>query len=463
MNVRTAETSVTEQKRSCDVTRFPDVVVSKAGSVPAVKKAHGTVPAALLPLTWAMMPLLLRLAGADFASSQDRPFGIVAGDAAMQASKRAGAIWQYAAAVIACAVVAPYVRAAVRCAFKDRLHLVLLAWVTASVMWSQDPLTTVKQLLWLYISVAFVYWMRARLSARQQMELTMTVGTVAALLSIAVVILVPSRGLDTMHENVWQGIFYSKNHMGRIFLFLLSPAPFWKPQTQIGRFLPDAYIALMLLMIAMSGSASAWLITAIFLALTAAMKLSSRISRREIGPVVGVALLLVVVAGGLLIANAGQILQLMGRNLTLTGRTKIWDILLISIGKRPLIGYGYQAFWSAPTGEGMNVIIAEYGMLHFLGSYAHSGYFATALEEGLIGVLLLVLLLGRSVRHAFVCLRDSQWLNEAYWYISIVIITILYNIDEVTVLLPGYLPWMLCLLAMSSLAAKSRSGLAQEA
>jgi O-antigen ligase len=158
----------------------------------------------------------------------------------------------------------------------------------------------------------------------------------------------------------------------------------------------------------------------------------------------------------LIAANADSILSLLGRDLSLTGRTTIWNILMISIQKRPLLGYGYQAFWPGATSEGMNAIIAEYGMMHFLGAYAHSGYLSVLLEEGFVGLVLTVLLLCQGIRDALVCLRDSQTLNETYWYSAIVFITVVYNIDEVTLLLPTYLPWMLCLLAVSALSAKSK-------
>jgi O-antigen ligase len=407
-----------------------------------------------MAVTLAVIPAIVKFAGASFSSSQDDPFSGMAGQSG--AAVLPSLVYVCLTTCIAIALIVPYYRLILEELFKDRLASLLLGFVILTSFWSQDPVRSITKAAALCFSSLFVYWVKIRLSVRQQMEILMIAGAVAAVLSIAVVILLPSSGLDTMHDSAWQGIFYSKNHMGRIFLFLLTPAVCFKPATSLGRLTRISYVILMLFLIGMSRSRSAWLFTALYLLFAASMKLSSRISRSEVYQVLIFTAAAVAGLSLLVVANADTILSLLGRDLSLSGRTTIWNILMISISKRPLVGYGYQAFWSGATGEGMNAIIAEHGMMHFLGAYAHSGYLSVVLEEGIVGLGLTVLLLCQGVRHALVCLRESRTLNETYWYIAILFITVVYNLDEVTLLLPSYLPWMLCLLALSALSAKSK-------
>ena len=77
------------------------------------------------------------------------------------------------------------------------------------------------------------------------------------------------------------------------------------------------------------------------------------------------------------------VVSLLGRDMTFTGRTEIWNDL-ISVGTNPLIGAGYSSFWS---GDELDIIKQKY---MFLLNSAHNGYLETYLNLGWIGLLLLI-------------------------------------------------------------------------
>ena len=79
----------------------------------------------------------------------------------------------------------------------------------------------------------------------------------------------------------------------------------------------------------------------------------------------------------------GFVVGLLGRDMTFTGRTEIWNDL-ISVGTNPLIGAGYSSFWS---GDELDLIKQKY---MFLLNTAHNGYLETYLNLGWIGLLLLI-------------------------------------------------------------------------
>jgi len=71
-----------------------------------------------------------------------------------------------------------------------------------------------------------------------------------------------------------------------------------------------------------------------------------------------------------------------GRDMTLTGRTELWESVL-RMSVNPLIGAGFESFW---LGNRLRVLWAEYA---FRPTQAHNGYIEIYLNLGLIGLCLL--------------------------------------------------------------------------
>jgi O-antigen ligase len=73
--------------------------------------------------------------------------------------------------------------------------------------------------------------------------------------------------------------------------------------------------------------------------------------------------------------------QGLGRNLTLTDRTYIWQLALAA-DQNPLLGTGFYSFWLTPTSEKITDVYKEI-------NNAHNGYLETYLNGGLVAVALL--------------------------------------------------------------------------
>jgi exopolysaccharide production protein ExoQ len=76
------------------------------------------------------------------------------------------------------------------------------------------------------------------------------------------------------------------------------------------------------------------------------------------------------------------ITRALGRNMTFTGRTNIWEHITAST-VNPLIGSGYWNFWGSPRG-----IAIDYAM-HTIVPNAHNGYVDIYLDGGILGLTLL--------------------------------------------------------------------------
>jgi exopolysaccharide production protein ExoQ len=83
--------------------------------------------------------------------------------------------------------------------------------------------------------------------------------------------------------------------------------------------------------------------------------------------------------------SSGDLVQGLGRNPTLTGRTAIWEAVLPLAGD-PLIGAGYESFWLGPRLEKFwSMNDGAYNGIQ----EAHNGYLELYLNLGWIGVVLL--------------------------------------------------------------------------
>lgn len=135
---------------------------------------------------------------------------------------------------------------------------------------------------------------------------------------------------------------------------------------------------------------------------------------------------IVVVVSGLAVAGfattyAAPLLAALGRDVTLTGRTDIWEAVLKQ-PTDPIFGTGFQSFWVEYTGA----VWAEFE--NFSLTSTHSGYIDMYLDAGLIGcVLLACCLLYTSWSLAGSFSPDSNYSRMMYVFIMM---TIIMNFSE---------------------------------
>jgi exopolysaccharide production protein ExoQ len=134
-----------------------------------------------------------------------------------------------------------------------------------------------------------------------------------------------------------------------------------------------------------------------------------------VGAVVSVAI------ATLFLGVGGGVLEAMGRDPTLTGRTDVWNVALRFRGD-PLVGTGFESFW---LGERLERIWSFYW---WKPNEAHNGYLEVFLNLGLMGVILLAVLLAAGYRNVIRVLRadsDTGTLRLAF-FVAVVV----YNLTE---------------------------------
>ena len=84
-----------------------------------------------------------------------------------------------------------------------------------------------------------------------------------------------------------------------------------------------------------------------------------------------------------------MLLGLIGKDTTFTGRTVLWVLVLESIFKKPLLGYGYQAFWTGESGPSLYLYLSSES--DWLAPHAHNGYLDMWLDLGIFSVVIIII------------------------------------------------------------------------
>jgi exopolysaccharide production protein ExoQ len=138
----------------------------------------------------------------------------------------------------------------------------------------------------------------------------------------------------------------------------------------------------------------------------------------------------------------GELAGAVGRDPTLTDRTKIWACVL-AMHTNPLVGTGYQTFWLGPRLE-------KVWQRGFLINEAHNGYLEVYLELGLIGVFLLGGFLISSYRNISRLPPSSSLRSLA---LAVWTVLVFYNMTEAAFQIG--LPWMVFLLGTMNVAERA--------
>lgn len=126
----------------------------------------------------------------------------------------------------------------------------------------------------------------------------------------------------------------------------------------------------------------------------------------------------------------------LGRDMTLTGRTIIWERVL-SMDSNPLVGTGYASFWLGERGEFL--LDLNWQQL----TQSHNGFIEVYLNLGLIGLALLIMMIIRTYRNAKINFTADYQYGKLQ-FVSLVVI-LLTNITEASYAINS-LPWFLCVL-----------------
>lgn len=307
----------------------------------------------------------------------------------------------------------------------------LPAFCLTSFIWSAYPEATFRAGLQLAATVAIAVTIAATTSARMLSRTLFALYSTAMLASILF-------GDVRNDTGAWLGIYGSKNALaGAASTYVIvslaqvldSTAP--HRLRLLGVF--GAMVGGLLLLMAQSISALIILPPAIMI-LVLLLVLYRLSSLQQIGLIIFLTLisgLLIVLAMIFSDALFALLLDTTGKDATLTGRTDLWRIALTLIAERPALGMGYQAFW-VKGHDAAEALWFRFGIEGRGGFNFHNTYLSNAVEIGMIGVLLQVIVLyGAAITTGIWALRTHR--AEASLLFILVMMVVMISFVEVPV------------------------------
>jgi exopolysaccharide production protein ExoQ len=140
----------------------------------------------------------------------------------------------------------------------------------------------------------------------------------------------------------------------------------------------------------------------------------------------------------------GSMAQAVGKDATLTDRTKIWAYLL-GMHTNPVLGTGYQSFW---LGARLEDFWQNSGLGHL--NEAHNGYLEVYLELGGLGICFLAGVLIATYRN--VCQRLSSNFDLAVLGLATWMTLVFYNMSEAA--FENGLLWMMLIMTSAAMPKK---------
>ena len=342
--------------------------------------------------------------------------------------------------------------------YKRALHLasqdifvwILTAIVYSSSIWSVNPDFTEKFMPEVLQMTTFGLYFATRFSLKQQVRLVAWTFGVGAFLSAFVVWRLPGAGLHWHdHPGAWKGIYDYKNTFGSLMVlssiaFLLMPIDNPKHRRyKWGGF------AISLLFIIFSTSKTSIVVSFVTISIVLfyqKFRWKGKISVFYIDAV----LLFVGSIGTVVIGLWVEILGLMGKDATLTGRTPMWNVALTELMYRPWLGFGRGAFWAEKS---KYAIDAGYAVSEgFVPPHAHNGFIDVMLDVGYLGFFVFMLSFSIAYLRSLKLAYASNKL-EHMWPLAYLIFLTLNNMMESYMLRLANVYWVLYIATVLSVKA----------
>jgi len=335
---------------------------------------------------------------------------------------------------------------------KDVWIWLLVGLALASILWTVAPDMTPRRSLLLLGTTLFGIYLATRYSLREQLYLLAGTLSIVIVLSIIFAIALPSYGVMSIqesgvHAGAWRGIMTHKNGLGRlmvlsnmVFLLLSISSRQWRWFFGVNYILSIALIVL---------STSKTALT-VFLTMTIMLPIY-RAWRQNSSRVVPLTIAIILVAAGattLLLDNLEVLGNVLGKDLTLTGRTDIWAIMWELIEQRPLFGYGFNGFWRGWDSE---VSAYIWRTLEWDCPYGHNGFLDLMAELGVVGLGLFIMSLTTAYFRAVRWLRLTRSI-EGVWPLMCLTFLVLYNLSEGSLLATNSIFWILYVSTIFSMA-----------
>ncbi|MEH2394634.1 MAG: O-antigen ligase family protein [Nostoc sp.] len=338
---------------------------------------------------------------------------------------------------------------------RDKFIWALIGVCALSSFWSLDPDTTVRRVFALAATTTFGLYLASRYTLKEQLKLCAYMLGFSAVMCFLFVIFLPQYGLGNDVDGAgWRGIYPSKNSLGETFVLGAAIFFFQAMTNQENRWISWLGYVTSGVLIFFSKSTTSMVN---FIIITAAVVIYYRILHLKYKVMIPILTFISTIAIAFytwFLSEADTILGSVGKDTTLTGRSEIWSAVLEMIAKKPLLGYGYGAFWIENNSE--STIVQQ--TIQWNAPNSHNGFLDLWLQLGLLGFSVFLIGFVINLLKAIYLIRWNQT-SESLWLLVYFTVIILTNLAETTFLEQNSVEWILYVSAILSNKLSTRANL----
>ncbi len=324
-------------------------------------------------------------------------------------------------------------RSFVYVATRDMVLLITVGITVVSVLWSTNPGETLASSRAIVFSTAFGIYLATRYTPKEQLKLCAYLFTTYTLLSLIAAILVPSYGLPyRSHDGggvALQGIAGHKNQlaaaMAMTTMLFLDISFYSRKYRGTAVFIASVAFAALILSKG-KGSLAVFIGMLCLLPLYKIAKIEYRLKT-----FFGICAFLIGTAiTTITLVNINFIVvDLLGKDLKFSGRLPLWEYLIRRGMERPILGYGYGAFWNNPA-ERLGVQLNTWIRAVESSGNSHSAYVELFLQLGFLGMALVVLSFLLVLIRVILLLGFTKQI-EYFWMLQILLFIAISSYSEV--------------------------------
>lgn len=301
--------------------------------------------------------------------------------------------------------------------------------IVLSLAWTADFGSSLYMTLKLIGTLLIGLSLTVRYSPKEQLSILAWTLGLCAFLSLVFGLLLPQQGImsgSSSLQGSWSGIYKHKNILGSamtlgtlvFFLRAIEPSKyqwiFWLGCT--------CSFALVIL-----SRSKTYLVILITLLALFPLYRALRWSYSWLIPFFSIVILTTGISVLFLVTQIENILTTLGKDVTLTGRIPLWELVIAKIAERPLLGYGYGGFWLGWEGESADVW--RYTNKNWEAPHSHNGFLEILLAFGLIGLVIATLTFITIFWRSLTCIRSTQS-SFGYWPLWYLTLLFLSNLTE---------------------------------
>ncbi len=271
---------------------------------------------------------------------------------------------------------------------KEKFVSVFIFFCLSSAFWADFPVVSVRRSFQLFVTYIVIINTLLFLEKNNINKIIRSILVIYILLTLFAIIFIPD-AIDPGFGSP-RGLTLQKNQFGQVMNLVLLMFLFLRRFDREKKYfmidIPGILISVLFIILSKSTTA---LVSMLYIFALQSVFLTDRIFvKLGIGKVVStLTIVLVVFLAVYFSFNSNFVEKIvsdyLGKDLTFTGRTEHWEMMLLEVQKHPILGVGYSSFWDVPGAD---------FRLAFIGNSAHNGYLEILNELGITGFALMILM-----------------------------------------------------------------------